>query len=297
MHAAQVDGRKTSNLRDWRRNLRMATATASSWACRTRRADTMTRVSSWGSSRPKLRIWLCLERNAWPLHRRTWQPFGGWAHPESTPSRQSSAPDGSSSSWNRPRPKLATCENGVGTHSTMACRTHLGPAASSSSAARPPSWTIPNYAPSPVKRPRTNRRIATSSSSWRSPKLAATVMETCLFRIRVAGCRDEAPSWRAHGRNAGRSLGPMIGRSVHGEPAGARPNRWCTDRIGLPLPDRQGEVGWRGEADRPGPSPQGSPTADLRVESVDSISQILEPTLGVDVEAVEYLHGVVIGVL
>ena len=64
-------------------------------------------------SRPKLRNWLRLGRNDWPLHRRTWPPFGGWAHPESTPLRQSSAPDGSSSSWNPPRPKLATCENGV----------------------------------------------------------------------------------------------------------------------------------------------------------------------------------------
>lgn len=75
------------------------------------------------------------------------------------------------------------------------------------------------------------------------------------------------------------------------------PNHRCTAEPAYPLPDRQGEVDESGEADRSVPRPHGSPTADLRFESVDSISQILQPTRGVYVQAVEYLHGVVIGVL
>ena len=84
---------------------------------------------------------------------------------------------------------------------------------------------------------------------------------------------------------------------MHGRTGGTRPNGRKTAKSAYRIPIAEDEVGWRGGADRPGPSPQGSPTADLRVESVDSISQILEPTLGVYVEAVEDLHGVVIGVL
>jgi hypothetical protein len=128
-------------------------------------ADRLSLMASWGDVEVRAPALQRLAQSDSRLRRPTWQLFDAIAHPGSIRLRRSSAADDFLSSWSRPRPKLTISASGNGMHSTVACKTHLGRVVSSSSAAKPASWTILNCAPLPAKRLCISPKIATCYSS------------------------------------------------------------------------------------------------------------------------------------